>query len=87
MALPTRNTPAHPNGATRGFVLTKSDSTTFPATRAVYVGGAGDINVVFEDEPGVTVLLSAVPAGTMLPIRITQLYSASTSATLVCGLW
>lgn len=68
-----------------GVVLTKSDTDELATkTRALYVGGAGDLNVVMNS--GRTVLFSAVPAGTVLPIKIKQLLSASTTATLVVAL-
>ncbi len=67
-------------------VLTKSDSNDLATTsRALYIGGAGDINVIMAG--GETVLFSAVPAGTVLPIAITRLKSTSTSATLVVAIW
>jgi hypothetical protein len=68
-----------------GVVLTKSDTDELVTkTRALYVGGAGDLNVVMSS--GRTVLFSAVPAGTVLPIKIKQLLSTSTTATLVVAL-
>jgi hypothetical protein len=68
-----------------GVVLTKSDTDELAVkSRAIYVGGAGDLNVVMAS--GTTVLFSAVPAGTILPIQIKQLLSTSTTATLVVAL-
>jgi hypothetical protein len=51
----------------------------------VYVGGAGDIAVVMA-EGGAPVVFGAVPAGTLLPIRISRLMSTDTTATNVVGL-
>jgi hypothetical protein len=76
-------------------VLTKHDSNaqgtlaTKPSD-AVYVGGAGHIAVQMSG--GAVCLISAVPAGTLLPIRITRLYDTNggantTTATLVVALW
>ncbi len=61
-------------------------------TRAIYVGGAGAVEVDMlggpEDNGGNTkVLFSAVPAGTILPIRATAIYSGNTDATLIVALW
>lgn len=66
--------------------LTKSDSTTYTPTRALYVSGTGDVAVVMAGDGG-TVIFKAVPAGMLLPIRVTKLMSTDTTATLVVGLW
>ncbi|WP_020474231.1 spike base protein, RCAP_Rcc01079 family [Zavarzinella formosa] len=67
-------------------VLTKSDTDELTkVSRALYVGGTGNINVV--TAAGETVLFSAIPVGTLLPIRIKQLLSTNTTATLVVALW
>jgi hypothetical protein len=73
------------NSATQGTLLTKSDSTVIPVTRALWVGGVGDVAVTFAD--GGVVTLSAVPAGTLLPVRVTKLMSTNTTATLVVALY
>jgi hypothetical protein len=64
--------------------LSESDTATFKTTRAVYVGGTGDLVVTMNS--GNSVTFSAVPAGALLPIQITQFKTAST-ATLVLGLY
>lgn len=53
-------------------------------TRALYVGGAGDVVAVRED--GTAVTFTGVPAGTILPIRCVQVTTAST-ATFIVRLW
>lgn len=69
-----------------GFPVTKSDSTVFSQpTRAVWVGGAGDIAITYLD--GSSDTLHAIPAGTMLPIRVTQVLSTGTTASLISGLF
>jgi hypothetical protein len=50
----------------------------------LYVGGAGNLNVVTEG--GTTVLLSGVPAGTVLRLRVRRVLVASTTATLITAL-
>lgn len=71
---------------TGGFAVTKSDVTIFAQpTRAVWVGGVGDLAVTYLD--GTTDILQAVPAGTMLNIRVTQVLSTGTSATKISGLY
>ena len=70
----------------KAAAVTKSDSTVLPATRGLYVGGAGNINVVMAGDSVAQVLL-AVPAGTTLPISVTKVMSASTSATSIVALY
>ena len=67
------------------FVVTKSDSTILPVTRGLYIGGTGDVNVVMAEDEN-TVLFSAVPAGTILPIQVIKVMSTSTTATLIVAL-
>lgn len=67
-----------------GAAVTKSDSTVFTPTRALWVGGTGDVVVTFIDGTS-PITLSAVPAGTLLPIEVTQVLNATT-ATLITAL-
>lgn len=70
--------------ATRAAPITPHDTNdlTF-VTRAIYVGGAGDLSVIMR--AGDTVTFADVPAGTLLPIRVSRVLVA-TSATNVVGL-
>lgn len=66
-------------------VLTPHD--TNPVTvphRALWVGGAGAITVITAG--GDTVLLSGIPAGTLLPIQVKTLKATGTTATLIAAL-
>jgi hypothetical protein len=67
------------------FVVTPSDATIIPATRGLYIGGAGNINVVMAEDEN-TVLFTAVPAGFILPIQVIQVLSTSTTATAIVAL-
>lgn len=72
--------------AVSGFAVTKSNSTVFTQpTRALYVGGTGDVAVRMVD--GTTPTFVAVPAGALLPIRVDQVLSTGTSATSIIGLF
>jgi hypothetical protein len=61
-----------------GAAVTPSDSASFQPCRALYVGGAGNVVVVFENDT--TLTLTAVPAGSFLPLRIKRVNSTSTTA-------
>jgi hypothetical protein len=68
----------------RATAVTPSDGTELPAG-AIYVGGAGNVSVVTEG--GDTVTFSNVPAGFILPLRVTKVRSTSTTATNIVLLW
>lgn len=55
------------------------------ATRALYVGVAGDLRVRMLG--GAVVTLTAVPAGSLLPLRLRQVLATGTSAGGLVGLW
>jgi len=55
-------------------------------SRGIYVSGAGDISAVMYGD-GATVIFVAVPAGSILPIRCTQITIADTTATDMIVLW
>ena len=54
-------------------------------TRAVYVGGAGDLKVTMQN--GTEVSFVGVLAGTVLPIRCHIVWDTGSSATSVVALW
>lgn len=64
--------------------VTPSDSTDIRPTRAVYVGGAGDVKVDMASEGTVTFV--GVNAGTVLPIQATRVYATGTTATNLVAL-
>lgn len=62
--------------------VTKSDSTILPVTRSLYVGGTGDIAVTMADSVG-TITFTSVPAGSILPIQVTQVLAATTATNII----
>lgn len=72
------------NPATDYETVTPSDTVDFTRgrwSRALYVGGTGDVAAVRPD--GTAVIFSAVPAGSILPIRCRRVNATSTTATLI----
>lgn len=69
-----------------GVAVTPSDTTVYnPALRMLWVGGTGAVAVIMIGDT-TAVTLSAVPAGTMLNVCVTQVMSTNTTATLITGL-
>ena len=55
------------------------------STSAIYVGGAGVLEVNMEK--GKAGVLFTCPAGTLLPIQVTKILNANTTATLIVALY
>lgn len=73
------------NPATHAAAVTPSNSTVLPATRGLFVGGAGTI-VATMDGNGASVTFTGVVAGSILPIRVTKV-GADSTATNIVALW
>lgn len=71
------------SSARNGAAVTPNDSTTFAATRALYVGVSGDVKVDLAG--GATLTFKAAPVG-MLPIQAVRVYSTGTTATDIVAL-
>lgn len=54
-------------------------------SRALYIGSTGDVKV--DMKGGQTVTLVAVPAGAILPIRVTRVYATGTTASSIIALY
>ncbi len=71
--------------ATHAAAVTPSDSVDLANfSRAIYVGGAGNLVVVMLS--GEQVTFTGVQAGTILPIRVTRVRATSTTATAIVAL-
>jgi hypothetical protein len=78
--------------AYKGVAVTPADNTRINTTRAIYVGGAGNLVVKFADvtDPtaaGNTVTLTGVLAGQVYPIQVNCVMSTSTTATSIVALY
>jgi hypothetical protein len=72
--------------ARRAAAVTTSDTTVYDEpTRAIYVGGAGNLRV--DMVSGGTVIFVGLMAGTILPVQVTRIYATSTTATNLLALY
>lgn len=72
--------------AGRYAAVAPSDSADLAfVSRAIYVGGDGNIAAVSPE--GQTVTFVGVPAGTILPIRCARINSTGTTATNLVAMW
>jgi hypothetical protein len=72
--------------ARRGFAIAASDSADLEAeTRAIYVGGGGDIAMVLA--AGDEIALIGVAGGSLLPVRARRVKATGTSASHLVGLY
>lgn len=69
-----------------GAAVTPSDSTILKPTRALWVGGAGDVAITMAGDGSVLTLVG-VPAGSILPVQATKVMSTNTSATNIVALY
>lgn len=66
--------------------VTTNDTTDLSAsTRALYVGGAGNVKVDLVGSG--TVTFSGVPAGSYLHIKVKRVWATGTTATNILALW
>lgn len=72
--------------AYKGVAVTASDATILPQTRGLWVGGAGDIAVIFAGDSA-AVTITGVVAGTLLPFQVTKVMSTNTTATAITALY
>ena len=72
--------------ASHGFNVTPSDAAPLPETsRALYVGSGGALAVRMLS--GETISFSGLNGGTLLPIRVTQVLAAGTTAAAIVALF
>ncbi len=71
--------------AAGGFAVTPSDATVLAGVRGLFVGGAGNVAVVFVNT-STAVTLVGVAAGAVLPTRVSKVMSTNTTATSIVAL-
>lgn len=72
--------------ARRAVATTTSDTVSSDdPTRAIYIGSGGSLRV--EMVSGGVVTFTNVPAGTLLPIQVTRVYTTGTTATGLINLY
>jgi hypothetical protein len=70
-----------------GAAVTPDDGANLAQTsRAIYVGGAGNLAVILDRDTSAVTFL-AVAAGTLLPIRARRVMSTNTTATSILALY
>lgn len=66
--------------------VTPSNSTDLEyASRALYVGSSGNVQITTVG--GETVMLANINAGSLVPIRVSRVWSTGTTATNILALW
>lgn len=69
------------------YAVTPSDTTVLsPLPRSLYIGAAGNIAIVAEDNTG-SVVFVAVSAGQILPVRAKQVLSTGTTAASIVAMY
>lgn len=72
--------------AVGAFAVVPSDLTQFAQpSRALYIGGDGDLTVTFINDTVAT--FAAVPAGSLLPFRVKKVLSSGTTASLIVAVY
>ena len=66
-------------------VITPSDTDTFATAVTVYVGGAGVVSCVPVN--GNAALVITMPAGSVIPFRVSQVRATGTTATLLVAVY
>lgn len=72
--------------ATGGFAIVADDGADLSVlTRALMVGGSGDVAVIFKD--GTTATLPGLAPGVIYPLRVARVLATGTTATGLVGLY
>ena len=67
------------------FTITPNDNTDLvEVTRALYIGGSGDVTLVTKS--GTQVTFSNISSGSLLPVRVARILVTGTTANNIVGL-
>jgi len=72
--------------ARKAVAITPNDSTEIPVTRAIYIGGSGDLVVRLEGDSA-NVTFYGVTAGSILPLKAKLVAATSTTASNMLALY
>ena len=70
------------NGAAEATAVVPADADLEQFTRALYVGVSGDVTVVMAGKRN-TITFVGVGAGSILPVRVAQVTSATTASSIL----
>lgn len=73
---------AYTDPGDRAAAVTPSDSTDLSGSRALFIGGAGNVSVRMIGAPDTTVVFTGVTAGSILPVRVTRVMAATTATNI-----
>lgn len=73
--------------AYNGVAVTPADGTKIPVTRGLYIGGAGNVAVIFAGGGSTAVTLVGAAAGSTLAIQVNEVRSTNTNATSIVALY
>ena len=74
--------PMYPGGA---VAITPSDTVNLANPSVVYVGVGGNVRVLTAQ--GDTVTFVGIPTGSVVPVQVIRVYSTSTTATSLVGIY
>lgn len=72
--------------AYNGVAVTPTNGAKIPVTRALYIGGAGDVAVIFAGGTA-AVTLAGAAAGSTLMVQVNEVRSTNTTATNIVALY
>lgn len=81
----TNYSPTFPMYPGSAFSITPSNSANLANVSVVYVGGAGNVRVTTAQ--GDDVIFSGLLAGTVIPVQVLKVWSTSTTATNLVGIY
>ena len=81
----TNYSPTFPMYPGSAFAITPNNSADLANVAVVYVGGSG--NVLVTTAQGDDVIFSNLLAGTVIPVQVMKVWSTSTTATNLIGIY